>query len=353
MNRILVTGLAIGTDPAINACNTCNYDLSWLFNNPSTLLWTDKLIITPEILTLIKESYFPDGDKNIGKAISLIFERLEDNNLIETKKASEVITKKIRDKIYDQIEFDRNRLASTFPNSVKIGKNNNVPGQLFINGEEFCAPSLWTMYASLLLAKEWNSDLLLPPRSHHYFDRALLRISEETQNKSKKHAAFDEIFKSKLPEQELLPQILIHPAVCTKCKYETLCSTDVFKKVESNVTDIMAWRSYDEVQELKSTINQISKLADNSSISTEEIISKFKETESKLNKSLRSVFPKVERWSKMATVLSIPAIVAGISTDSTTTATIGASIAGIATIADQYINILRSKYRWVGHKIGS
>lgn len=96
MNRILVTGLALGTDPNIGACQSCNYDLSWLFSNPSTLLWTDEIILTPEILETIKSSSYPDGNKYLGRAVGLIFERLEDNGLIKTKKASNVITKAIR-----------------------------------------------------------------------------------------------------------------------------------------------------------------------------------------------------------------------------------------------------------------
>ncbi len=66
---------------------------------------------------------------------------------------------------------------------------------------------------------------------------------------------------------------------------------------------------------------------------------------------MNSVFPRVERWSNMVTVMSVPAIVAGVSTGSTTLASIGAGIAGVATVSNKYVEILRSKYRWVGHKI--
>lgn len=352
MNRILVTGLAIGSDPSIDACQSCNYDLTWLFVNPSTLLWADKVILTPEILDSIKHSSYPDGKQEIGKAVSLIFEGLEENGLIEVRSASAVITKSIRDEIFDQIEEDRLRLAKTFPRSVKLGDDEKVPGQIFVNNTEYCAPSLWVMYASFLLAKKWKADLLLPQPSQTYFDKALLYAQNPTKSSFEKQVAFNEIFKSKLPEQELFPIILFDAKLCGRCRNEKSCSSDVFSRVESNIKNIMTWRSYDEVQELKSVIHSIAKEAENKDVSSTDLAAAFKDKEQKINKSMRSVFPKVERWSNMVTVLSIPTVVAGISTGSTTVAAIGAGVAGVATVANKYVDIMRSKYRWVGHKIG-
>lgn len=352
MNRILVTGLALGTDPNIDACQSCNYDLSWLFGNPSTLLWADQIVLTPEILEMIKNSSYPDGNKDIGRAVGLIFERIEENGLIKTKKASSIITNKVRDEIFTQINEDRNRLAKIFPRSVKLGDEEKVPGQLFVNGVEYCTPSLWTMYASFILAREWKADLLLPPQSQNYFDRALVSLQNPQQDGVEKHTAFEEILKSKLPEQELLPIILFDAKLCGSCGNKSSCSSDVFAKVETNIKNIMMWRSYDEVQELKSVISRIAKEADNTGVSSKELVAAFKEEEDKINKSIRSVFPKVERWSNMATVLSIPVVVAGLSTGSTAIASVGAGVAGVATVAKKYIDIVRSKYRWVGHKIG-
>lgn len=352
MNRILVTGLALGNDADIDACQSCNYDLTWLFANPSTLLWADKIVLTPEILAYIKNSYYPDGKENLGRAVSLIFERLEDNGLIEIRSASDVITKKVKDEIFALIEEERERLPLTFPQSVKLGRG-KVPGQIFVNGAEYCAPSIWTMYASFILAKKWDAGLLLPQYSQNYFEKALRVVHDNPTKLNEKLVAFDEIIKSKLPEQELLPVILLDAKLCESCRKYDSCDSDVLNKVEENIRDIMLWRSYDEVQELKSVIGKVSKLADKENVSSTELVKAFKADEQRINKSMNSVFPKVERWSNMATVLSIPAVVAGISTGSTTLATVGAGVAGIATVTNKYLEIVRSKYRWVGHKIGA
>ncbi len=52
MNKILLTGLALGKD--IGLCPVCNYDFEWLLNNPSSLLWADKIIV-PETIYQTKK----------------------------------------------------------------------------------------------------------------------------------------------------------------------------------------------------------------------------------------------------------------------------------------------------------
>ena len=105
MNKIMVTGLALGTEPEIDACQACNYDMGWLFRNPSTLLWVDKIIVTPHILKLIHEGWVPGENEKLGSAINVIFEHIEKNALLEIKNPSKIITPEIRDDIFTEIDL--------------------------------------------------------------------------------------------------------------------------------------------------------------------------------------------------------------------------------------------------------
>lgn len=351
MKRILVTGIALARDPKLKAGGVSDYDLSWLFNYPSTLLWADKIIITPEILEIVKHSYYPGGSEDLGKAVKIIFERLEEDGLIETRTASDAIDKELSDEIFAQIEADRNRMSGKYPNTVRIGEQKGVPGQVFINNTHYCAPQLWSMYASFILAKEWNADLLLPRHDQKYFDWALSSVTYPEQCNPNEISAFDEIMKNKLPEIGLFPSILFDAEVCVKCPGNSNCNSNSLNYVEADIDTLMRWRSYDEIHELKKTVQRISKEANNSGATSSELVAAFKAEEKRLNKLIRSVFPKVERWSNMATALSVPAVVAGISTGSTSLAAIGAAVAGAATVTGKYVDIIRSKSRWVGHKV--
>jgi len=301
----------------------------------------------------IKKSSYPGGNEDLGRAINLIFEGLDKNGIIEVKKPSDVITEDLKKELFLQIEKDTKELSMQFPKDISIGKEQQIPGQMFVSDAEFCTPSLWTKYASLILAKEWDASLFFPQHSQMYFDKLFLLNSKQniTSNENAKRTAFEEIFKSKIPEFELLPIILFDAKQCQSCASINKCTTDVFAKVDDNINNALEWRTYDEIYQLKEVLKKISNESKNLDVSSDDIMYAYKDEETKIRKKLHSVFPKVERWSNMTTVLSIPVIVAGVQTGSVALSTIGASTAGIATTMNKYLDVLKNKYRWVGHKI--
>lgn len=355
MNKILVSGLAIGNDPKIDTCQSCNYDLTWLFKNPSTLLWSDKIIITPEILDQIKKSHYTGFNKNndakIGQAINLIFEGLDKNGLLEIKKPSEIITEEIKRKIYIQMIIDQKELLMQFPDDVREGKD-NVPGQLFVSEHEYCTPSLWTHYASLLLAKEWKSNLFLPQNAQNYFEKLFLLKNKQITHTEEQAKAFEEIFRNQLPEFELFPIILFDAKLCQKCATFDKCDTDVFSKVEDNINLALEWRTYDEIYQLKEVLSKITQYVENNpEAKTKDIIRAYKEEETKIRKKINSVFPKVQRWSNMVTMISLPIVVAGVSASLPAATVLGVTTASLAKAVDLYIEVFKNKNRWIGHKI--
>ena len=110
-NKILITGMALGLDPDINACHMCNYDLRWLFDYPSTLLWADKIIVSPEIYSFImqKEVSQVKPDKK-DKATKLVFQILENMKMLEIRRVSTAISKELADAIYYKIILDKEEL---------------------------------------------------------------------------------------------------------------------------------------------------------------------------------------------------------------------------------------------------
>lgn len=352
MNKILVSGLAIGNEDELDTCQACNYDLDWLFMNPSTLLWADKIILTPKIINHIKKSLYPGKSVDFGRAVNTIFEHLDKNNLIEIRKPSEIIDDNLKDAIYRQIEKDKYNLCINYPENVTAEKTSSEEqsGHINILGMEYCTPSLWTSYASLVLAKQWKANLFLPNYSRVYFEHIFLQQSRKVIS-NEKMTAFDDIFTSKLPEFELLPFILLDKNSCNTCKSLNLCESDVFRKLEYNLSRAMEWRSYDEVQQLKIVLAKITKDIDTTNIDSKEIIDKYKGEELRIQKRLRSIFPKVERWSNMVTVLSAFVAIGGLTTGCPPLTIAGAVTAGISTITNKSMDILKSKYRWVAHKI--
>lgn len=354
MNKILVSGLAIGSADDINTCQSCNYDISWLIKNPSTLLWTDKIILTPEIINYIKNEgfNFHNKNKNLSKAIKILFEQLEFYGLIEIKKVSSIIDTKVKSQIHNLIKEDLKKLVLSNSSDISFGKDINVPGQLYISDIEYCYPSLWTKYASLILAKEWNANLFMSKDSHLYFEK-LFQLKQEFKidNSNLKLNSFEEIFKMKLPEYELLPMILFDAKLCNDCKNFKECDSDVFLKLEKNIEKFMEWKDYDEIHQLREVLNKITNQTKDLDINNKEFIGLYKDEEKKIRIKLNSVFPKIERWSNIVTAISVPVILLGTQYESSSLKIIGGAAAGIGTVTNKYLDILKNKYKWVTHRI--
>jgi len=351
MNRILVTGMALGAEPEIDACQVCDYDLSWLFHKPSTLLWADKIILSPKIIETIKDKHYPDDNINkLGEAIHVIFENLDNFGLIETKNPADVISISVRDNIYDAIDKDRNLLKETFPETIKAGDDKKVPGSLFIEDAEYCTPVLWSLYASLILSHEWKANILYQDRAYNYFKYKFGINPESMISQGEKHKAFDEILSVFVPETGLLPNVWYDPK-CKTCKMEKGCESSALKEIDKNIKLLLEWRDYDEMHEIRTIISQVAEVKDDRAIvPADEIVARFEKTERKLKRKVHLTFPKIQHWSNIITILSLPVVVAGVSTGSATISAVGGGIGGLATLTNKYIEIMKSKYRWLGFR---
>ena len=104
------------------------------------------------------------------------------------------------------------------------------------------------------------------------------------------------------------------------------------------------------MHQLRETLIKISSDKDSGVMTSDELIEKYKDVEKSLRKKLFNVFPKIERWSNVLTILSLPVIVAGLSTGSTTIASIGGAVGGLSILSEKYLNFLKSKHKWLGFK---
>jgi hypothetical protein len=126
-NKVLITGLSLGTE--VGVCEVCNYDLSWLLRYPSTLLWADKILVTGAIWGVISNELWPSDFPEVAKASKLIFDMAKEEGIVEIVDPSDVITPSVKEMIYSEISKDRDLFARMLPEHVKLGDEENVPGQ--------------------------------------------------------------------------------------------------------------------------------------------------------------------------------------------------------------------------------
>lgn len=334
--------------PEQGLCRACNYDLDWLIRYPSILLWVDKILLTPQIRHTIASANYPDKPV-LAECIKLIFDVIEDQGLLEIIDAQEVMPTGLSEHISQQVEKDRLLLSQQFPNSVRLGEEERVPGQIFVDGQEYCTTHVWSIYAGLVLARVLDARCLFSDRVLNYckFKFGISQLPREA--KQDKMAAFQEIFQAYLPEQAIFPTYVFEKR-CSSCVHEDQCSKAFLSELEQNLRAYMKWRDYDELHQIRAIITRIAESREKYArvLDPATIVSEFREEERKALKRVRSLFPKVQRWTNMTTIISIPVAVIGASTGSALVTVAGAGTAGLATIAGKFVDILSSRYKWVG-----
>jgi len=161
MTKVLITGHSVGND--FGLCDTCGFDHEWLLRYPSVLLWVDSILMTKSTWNSIINTDKKD-EQPFEKTTRLIFEMLHSSGLLKIIDPFDVVSPDMGKSIVSSVESDINALVSRFPNAVKLGNSNEVPGQIFIHNYEYCSPYLYSVYASLLLAKLLDAQCLFNNR---------------------------------------------------------------------------------------------------------------------------------------------------------------------------------------------
>lgn len=350
MNKALVTGLAVGKD--IGICDACNFDYEWVFSNPSVFIWTDKIYM-PETAWERAISGEASTDKIISKSLKLIFEIAKEEGLIEIIKPKKIISQEIKDNIILEVEKDREKLISLFPNSIKIGDEEKVPGSFFVEGEEYCTPHLYAVYASFLLSRVYEAHCLFNSHIYNYCKYKFGLENSQTKRSNEIISGFQNIFNGYMPNDLEIPEYIItNKKLCNSCKKIKQCKDKYLINLEKNLKNFLKWRSYDEFQQIKNVLEKITKIRkkQNGIISAEEITEKFSSIENKLRKRVLSVFPKVKRWANILTIISAPTALLGITTGEALITIPSAALATLAHVTNKIIDIFSSKYSWIVFK---
>lgn len=348
MNKVLVTGLALGKE--FGTCDACNFDFEWLIRYPSVLLWADKILIADTIWDTVSYEEYPLESKELAKSLQLIFDIARSRGIVEIVKPSEIISSHLADDIYTEVYKDRDLLAKLFPDHVTLSDEDNVPGEIFIDGLEYCTPHLWTIYAGLVLARAWNAHCLFNMRVFNYCRYKFGLANFPKEGEPGGLDGFQAVFEAYLPNSSVFPEyVYINKDTCSKCVNEKSCKDTYLSNVESNVKNILSWRDYDEIQQLKSVVADIvhRRKELGGVVNPSDILHDFRNKQDKIRKRVKLIFPKVKRWANVTTMLSIPIAVAGLGTGHPLIAVSGAGLAGLSHLAKELVDLLLSKYSWI------
>jgi len=349
LNKVLLTGLAIGKD--LGACESCSFDLDWLIDNPSVLLWADKIIITPAIWESINDHKRLKTQK-IAPALKLIFDIINSEGLLEIINPKDIISSQYIEYIGNIIQHDAKRLIEVFPQFVKKG-DEGVPDSINIGDTEYCGAYLRSIYASLLLTKHFNANCLFNNKALNYLNLKFGLDGLPTNLNPNYINSFSNVFQVTIPNELVLHNYAFtNDSQCNSCRSLLSCKDNYLKDIENSVFKIMEWRNYDEIIQVKNITQKIINTKDSYDGTLDPILIKneFNSEKRKINKRIKNVFPKIKRWTSLSTIISVPIALSGLIYDNSFLTVSGASIVGASTIAKELVNYFDSKYNWLGFK---
>ena len=154
-----------------------------------------------------------------------------------------------------------------------------------------------------------------------------------------------------MPNDSIFPEYVLanKQTLCTKCVNEDNCRDTYLSQLERNLESVLAWRDYDEVAQMKSVISNIVMRRSESGgiIDASDIRAEFIDIQNRLRRRIQLVFPRIQRWSNISTIASIPIALAGVATGSALLTITGGSLLGLAQAASKTTDYLTSKYSWI------
>lgn len=343
MNNILVTGLGVASDLGI--CESCQLNFSWLTNNSSIVLWADKLTIPKMSLERQSERREQKDEKVIG----LFLDLAEEHKLIDRIDLANVYQEKTGDKIYEKMLADSETLLRTFPEIIRKGEE-GVPDEIIIGDEGYCGAWMSSIYAGMKVANDIGANCLFSKREHTFL-KYLYGIDNGKASGYNLNNVYSEVFSLYMPEN-----LAVHSYAfadeqkCQNCVHYEKCKDTYLYDTEKAFHTLFRWREYDEVQQAKEEINKIILLKNDisSQKDIDDVIKEFRSRQEHINKNINKRFPKIERWTKMTTILATPFTIASAVTGNMPFTIGGAIATGMAQATENMLEVYKSKNNWVG-----
>lgn len=343
MNKVLITGLGVAKELGI--CESCNLDFSWLVNNPSTILWTDQLYIPQASF----EAQIANKEQKSEKIISMFLGMAEEHGIINKLNLTDMYQKTVGDQIYQKMLIDSQTLIETFPGVIRKG-DEGVPDEILIGDEGYCGAWMSSIYAGMRVARDIGANCLFSKREHTFL-KYLYGLDANKINGNTINKVYTEVFSLYMPEK-----LAVHSYAftdeerCEQCAHYEQCKESYLIDTEKALKKMFKWREYDELQQAKEEINKIILLKNDISNQKDidDIVKEFRGRQEKINRNINKRFPKIERWTKMTTVLATPITIASAISANVPLTIGGAVAAGVAQATENLLEIYKSKNNWVG-----
>ena len=333
MNKVLLTGTIIGNE--LDLCQACNVNFDWLFDNPTTLLWAEKIIITKSAYEhLTKES---DNKTELG--IGCILELLNKANILEIVN----IDRSIKDKIVDIQEKKIQKLMprlQCFPTTNISKYNDSIVEEYAIDNEGYCLPYIQSVLSEVELAKSFNATCLFNDKEY----KLLTNLYQKRQKDS-----IGNVYNFFFPNISFKDNYAFTiEEKCETCLNYNKCKESFIEDIEKNIGDIIKLRNQSDMKrvrkEISSFINKKGKIGE---INSNDIIKELIKKQNEINNTINNIFPRIKKWIKISFFIATPInLIVGRGKDNAFS--YGSDgVLTIATMAEAAMDIYEANNRWI------
>lgn len=347
MNKIIVSSLQNGF--LEGDCVPCNFSYNNIIRNPSMMLWLDKICVSTDTWKTITQSQ--NSRRKITRIVSKIFECYEKNNLVEVFDTKKLVKSETITNLQNQVERDVDILLDQFPNLFENHKKTTNNSAIVYKGIEYCYPNLYAIYGDLLLSQILKANCLFDIWQLEFCNLKFGLSATNPINTQNKLLGIDRILSTFFPNIHSLPQYILssNQEKCVECKNGDKCEADYIESLDNTLKKYSEWRKYDEVHQIRKLLNDITRECEknNDIVLPEDIFNEFVNKKNEANNKLHKVFPKVEKWSELATYISFSTKAAAFMIGSTEVAAASIAAEGASIALKRVIKNKNKKYKWI------
>ncbi len=286
--------------------------------------------------------------------MKLLFEVLNSENLIDIIKLKDYMNSDIANQIYEQTKKDVDILSEMFPDVVRKGNQKKCPGELFIGETHYCSSYVWQIYASLYIARKTNAQIIYTKESLNYCKYKFGASNKFIPNTNTGNIIITEVFNALIPNVRIFSDFTFRTKeYCGDCDRLSVCKGKYLKETETNINKILEYRNTDELFQIRDVLNEIIDVkSEKNGILTQsdikDIMTEYKNKSSNINKRMKKYFPKIQKYSNIATLITLPICLAGIISGNPIVSGIAGTAAASISSINAGIELIKNKYSWVG-----
>ena len=328
-----------------------NVSIEWLVTHPNAFLWADNIFMSNESFENIPYHY---KERVRQESIQLVLDEFKKRKIIQTFNPFSLAKPPLDDLIWNQVDEDQKRWGIKDCVVDADGKRDHCTVDM--HGIRVCPTILGSIYFTLAFCRILDAGCLL---DQQFIDICNNRFSEiEPKNTEQFLNVFDMLVPSvqvlgdyvfsEWREQNRTEGTPSEKRLCNDCINSEKCKSECLDQTESLIGKIIDFRKRDEMAETKKTIiKTIASVKKQGSEDTNDILKELGEEARKCRERMLASFPKVQRWIRISTILSLPIPLLGTYYNNSIISMTGMTALTIAKLAEKSLDHMKDKYRWV------